>query len=401
MEKLIVKNFGPIKEAEIDLTKYVVFIGDTSTGKSVLAKLIAIFRDNDLIFSNNRLIELEKMLNYYNINFNLSRSYFEYYLDDIKIVYSKAKIKVYENGNDLEFDEEQNNDNKKYLSKEALISINENITQMLKNEGDLLDIEKLNEIRKSFEELKEIHKKLPYSMPIYFPAERIIISLVGNTISGLWANNVSLPSYFKDFAASFDFAKNEIKEILFDSFGFKYSSIDDIDFIIFNNEKIRLNKTSSGIQSILPLLLVLENELRKDKFIKNSLLIEEPELNLFPIKQRLLIYQIISRLGGVEHKLIITTHSPYILSSLDTLILAKNTFNENPELKEEINKIVSEDKWIDYDDISVYEVRNDGKVYSIKNEEFKSIDANAIDSVSDVISEEFDKLTELRYAHKQ
>ena len=176
MEKLIVKNFGPIKEAEIDLTKYVVFIGDTSTGKSVLAKLIAIFRDNDLIFSNNRLIELEKMLNYYNINFNLSRSYFEYYLDDIKIVYSKAKIKVYENGNDLEFDEEQNNDNKKYLSKEALISINENITQMLKNEGDLLDIEKLNEIRKSFEELKEIHKRLPYSMPIYFPAERIIIS---------------------------------------------------------------------------------------------------------------------------------------------------------------------------------------------------------------------------------
>ena len=46
MEKLIVKNFGPIKEAEIDLTKYVVFIGDTSVGKSVLAKLISIFRDS-------------------------------------------------------------------------------------------------------------------------------------------------------------------------------------------------------------------------------------------------------------------------------------------------------------------------------------------------------------------
>ena len=47
MEKLIVKNFGPIKEAEIDLTKYVVFIGDTSTGKSVLAKLISIFRESN------------------------------------------------------------------------------------------------------------------------------------------------------------------------------------------------------------------------------------------------------------------------------------------------------------------------------------------------------------------
>lgn len=49
MEKLKVENFGSIKEAEIDLTKYVVFIGDTSTVKSVLAKLISIFRDSFLL----------------------------------------------------------------------------------------------------------------------------------------------------------------------------------------------------------------------------------------------------------------------------------------------------------------------------------------------------------------
>lgn len=82
----------------------------------------------------------------------------------------------------------------------------------------------------------------------------------------------------------------------------------------------------------------------------------------------------------------------------DTLILAKNTFNEHKDLKDKISKIVFEGRWIDYDEISVYEVRNDGKVYSIKNEEFRSIDTNAIDGVSDIISEEFDKLTELRYA---
>ena len=398
MEKLIVKNFGPIKEAEIDLTKYVVFIGDTSTGKSVLAKLIAIFRDNDLIFSKERIIEFNKLLSYYNINFNTSKSYFEYYFDNFKITYSNNQMTVDENGKILEFDQNQDDENKKYLSKEALISINEKLNLILKNEDNLVDLEKINEIRKNFEELKEIHKRLPYSMPIYFPAERIIISLVGNTISGLWANNVSLPGYFKDFAASFDYAKKEIKKILFESFDFKYSLIDDIDFITLSDEKIKLNKASSGIQSILPLLLVLENELNKDKFIKNSLLIEEPELNLFPVKQKLLIYQIIGRLSSDSHKLIITTHSPYILSSLDNLILAKNIVNEKPETKEQVNKIISEDKWIDYNEISVYEVRNDGKVYSIKNEEFKSIDANAIDSVSDVISEEFDKLTSIRYA---
>ncbi len=59
MEKLKVKNFGSIKEAEIDLTKYVVFIGDTSTVKSVLAKLISIFRDSFLLLSNNEFYFVE------------------------------------------------------------------------------------------------------------------------------------------------------------------------------------------------------------------------------------------------------------------------------------------------------------------------------------------------------
>lgn len=156
---------------------------------------------------------------------------------------------------------------------------------------------------------------------------------------------------------------------------------------------------SSGVQSLIPLLLVFDYCLLKKEYeIDQSLLFEEPELNLFPIKQKKLIDYLISKISTLNHKLIITTHSPYILSALDNLIFAKNAFNEHPESKEKIKSIISEDKWIDYNEISVYEVRNDGKVYSIKNEEFKSIDANAIDSVSDVISEEFDKLTSLRYA---
>jgi predicted ATPase len=44
-EKLIVKNFGPIREAEIDLRKVTVFIGEQASGKSVLAKLVEIFNN--------------------------------------------------------------------------------------------------------------------------------------------------------------------------------------------------------------------------------------------------------------------------------------------------------------------------------------------------------------------
>ena len=38
-KRLIVKNFGPIKEVDIDLKKINVFIGPQGSGKSTIAKI--------------------------------------------------------------------------------------------------------------------------------------------------------------------------------------------------------------------------------------------------------------------------------------------------------------------------------------------------------------------------
>ena len=48
-EKLIVKNFGPIKNAELELKKVTIFIGPQGSGKSALAKLVAICKDSDFL----------------------------------------------------------------------------------------------------------------------------------------------------------------------------------------------------------------------------------------------------------------------------------------------------------------------------------------------------------------
>lgn len=365
MEKLIVKNFGPIKEAEIDLTKYVVFIGDTSTGKSVLAKLISIFRDLSTIL-NNKSNDFDKKLG------------FEYHLQDYNIDFKTEKtlIRYYDENFEFLFE-------------------NETLTIL---QDKRIYIPSFSSIDNKFPQFSPLRIKLN-SNSIYFPAERILTSLIGNSLSGLWANNVALPNCFKIFSANYEVARKEISYGDYSLFGFEYKYENGNDKITTLNEKFYLNKASSGIQSLVPLLLVFDYEIKNKDFKPDlSILIEEPELNLFPIKQKKLIDYIVKGVNKTTYKVVITTHSPYILSSLDTLMLAKNTFNEHPDLKGEINAIVSEDKWIDYNEISVYEVRNDGKVYSIKNEEFRSIDTNAIDGVSDIISEEFDKLTELRYA---
>ncbi len=385
MEKLIVKNFGPIKEAEIDLTKYVVFIGDTSTGKSVLAKLITIFRDSFLLLSlteDSSRLSVKNELKRYNINFDTNNSEIIYYDKNVILceLIDDEIVLV-----DVELKQDKLKDVKNKLegvTKEFVFS-------------QFLDFDKENFFKFS------LNHFLRNRNSTYIPAERILFSLVGNSLSGLLANNVALPECYKDFAAKYEVARNEIKEANYETFTLNYAYNNGMDEVFINDIKVLLSEASSGIQSLIPLLLVIDYEIKTNNVSFNyskGLIVEEPELNLFPIKQKKIIDYLISKLSNSKHKIVITTHSPYILSSLDTLMLARNTFNEHPDLKEEINSIVSEDKWIDYDEISVYEVRNDGKVYSIKNEEFRSIDTNAIDGVSDIISEEFDKLTELRYA---
>lgn len=394
MEKLIVKNFGPIKEAEIDLTKYVVFIGDTSTGKSVLAKLITIFRDNDLSFGLDRLNKFRKLLIHYNIDFDFEESIFEYIYNNLQITVTKKDLELHEN----KFRDVPKYDEKEYLEKKPLIDLSNKIIEILKNDGNKYDDKHFKDLKVKIKEFIDTDKS-PHSSPIYIPAERILVSMLSSSISGLWANNVALPNCFKDFSARYEVARKEIKELYFESFGINFKWDNESEYVKIEEKEFVLSKASSGIQSLLPLLLVLEYEINyADNEQVKTILIEEPELNLFPVKQKNLINYLIEKIKETKNNLVITTHSPYILSSLDTLMLAKNTFNEHQDLKEEISAIVSENKWIDYDEISVYEVRNDGKVYSIKNEEFRSIDTNAIDRVSDIISEEFDKLTELRYA---
>ncbi|WP_433810330.1 AAA family ATPase [Flavobacterium johnsoniae] len=383
MEKLIVKNFGPIKEAEIDLTKYVVFIGDTSTGKSVLAKLISIFRDGYFLSLNSIEdfeLDFKNQLVKYNIDFKYENSEIIYYDENEPLVILK----------DNKIDLVNKNQKKEVL---------ENLEEIHKeNLSKNLFAQQVDFDKKAFFEY--IQDRLFQELrSLYIPAERILFSLIGDSMAGLISNNVALPECYKEFASKFEVARKKTKLYSYNDFNIEYNFEDGNNFLTVNKTKLLLSQASSGIQSILPLLLVFDNVISNHNLETSKLfIIEEPELNLFPIKQKKLVDYLISKVKKISHKIIITTHSPYVLSSLDTLMLAKNTFDEHPHLKEKISSIVSEDKWVDYNDISVYEVRNDGKVYSIKNEEFRSIDTNAIDGVSDIISEEFDKLTELRYA---
>ena len=100
-----------------------------------------------------------------------------------------------------------------------------------------------------------------------------------------------------------------------------------------------------------------------------------------------------------DNRLIITTHSPYILTSLNNLIQAHNVVKKNPELADEVAKVVPPQYHIDLKMWQPYFVAN-GTAKSIMNIENQLIDANALDEVSNDISEEFGKLIQLEFQNE-
>ncbi len=95
----------------------------------------------------------------------------------------------------------------------------------------------------------------------------------------------------------------------------------------------------------------------------------------------------------------ITTHSPYILTSFNNLIEAGQAARNNPELHDEVAKIVPEQYWIKEGNFKAYAIE-DGKLKSILNES-GFIEGNYLDQISETIGNEFDKLLRLEYDHME
>ena len=69
--RLIVKNFGPLKDIDIEVREMVTFIGAQASGKSTLAKLISILEDEGFRINSN--LDFETELKKYNILSYLSK----------------------------------------------------------------------------------------------------------------------------------------------------------------------------------------------------------------------------------------------------------------------------------------------------------------------------------------
>jgi len=129
-------------------------------------------------------------------------------------------------------------------------------------------------------------------------------------------------------------------------------------------------------------------------------IVEEPEQNLFPQTQMDLLYHLISEINhGRNHRLVLTTHSPYILYALNNCMMA---FLVKDKIDgETASKIDSTKYALNPEDVSVWSIK-DGCLRNDKNEPHKTIQderglirKNYFNEVMRQVMSDFNKLLEL------
>ena len=374
-ERLVVRNFGPITNLDIEFRRLTLFIGDQGSGKSTLSKLLTICRDYNwwlLMLENADAEDVKKPFYDFGIN--------EYFMDDTYICYTMTGFTIkYEKGSfSIVSDYVSADDIKNYFQ------------YLNKRYGSGQDVE-IDEAQ-----LKELE---PYARAVlYILAERNLVGNLSESLASMLTAQVPLPKPLMEYMSMFERAKKEYPSYNIPFFNVKFVKKNGKERIelVGKDKDLPLSACSSGLQSAIPMLMVIDYSLKTDSF--NSFVIEEPEQNLFPQNQFEMLGFVTSKLWhpSQRRQFIITTHSPYLLSSLNVLMLAYK-LHHIEDVREEAEKIIGPGYTVNPDDVSVFALDPNSEVYckSLISEKTGLVSVNELDSVSEVIGNDFDKLYRL------
>ena len=374
MEKLIIKNLGAIIDIDIQLSQLTIFIGKQGTGKSTLAKVISIFRNesfwNDLFQQDDStetfLVYTEKygIRTYFNHNTEIQYSYNKN--RDFVFNYQQQKVSV-----------DFSDDIKRIFSK--FINAQE------------------------FDLYKAISSILPAYETTYIPVERSLVTFLKDIVLTNAMKEVTLPSTILSFSAAYNDARKKVRKLEVDFLGVTYSSEEEEDYLLLRNDsstKLPLALSASGMQFSVPTLVIFEAH--KQKSTQRSYAFEEPEISLFPAAQEQLVQWVVSNVLSQNHNMLITTHSPYLITAINNLLMAGSIVEKHPESREEVADILGSSHFLTPDKVTAYYINNPEEyedqqinIEALINETTGLIAAKTIDSVSEEIHDTFSELNRL------
>lgn len=387
-----IRHFGPIAESgELDIKAVMVFCGQQGSGKSTIAKLISTCSWIEKALARKEITHKdltgksfrERFCGYHYLSnfFKEGKTYIHYQGERLELTYS--------------------NDNLYLIEKEDSY----------------------------------------YHMPqiMYVPAERNFMVAVeqAEKIRNLPPSLVTMQQVFKKALNAGDY------KIPIDGFSVHYDKLNKITWLHGKDYRLRLHEAASGLQSVIPLVVVslylslmvekgeshemsaeeldrLQREVNgilEDKNLTEALrrilierinkryknecflnIVEEPEQNLFPLSQRDVLHKLLTVFNANElNGLIITTHSPYIIDELSLAVKAGSVLEKGAgqDIDEAIERVLPVTSSLTADQLSVYEIKNDGCVVELPNYDGLPSDDNFLNASLMESNERFNQLLEI------
>lgn len=386
MASLHIKNFGPIVDSiKIELTPLMVLIGRQSAGKSTFMKVLCFCR----WVEKKIMVSTDDMVNQY--------THYNRFVKELK-QFHRLNDEYFQESTELIFD-------------------GDNISIEYRGVNGNAKIVR----KKSFAE-KRFNTKLSY-----IPAERNLISAIQNVDKTYKATE-------KDVLFNFIYEWDEAKAHYTSEHPFKLAATGGFSYMNKSSADVLLREdgtetpafyASSGMQSVMPMDVMTNyitnrvgknaslsmherNEIcktdnghsyRRLEYQSAQLFIEEPEQNLYPESQKLVVLSLVRSLkkalenGSEQSMIVVTTHSPYVMSVVNVLLVAAIVKEKGLE-----QTVVADDCILPSKSISGYYIDEKGLFQNIMANEIPMLSGNDLDGVSDWVDESISKLNEILFA---
>lgn len=385
MASLHIKNFGPISDStQIEITPLMIITGRQSSGKSTFMKVLCFCRwiEKKIMLSTE---DIEDQYTHQNRFINELKSFHR--LND---EYCRSDTELKYDGDTISIEYAGTNSDAKIIRKKSFIE-------------------------------KRYNSKL-----CYIPAERNLVSAIRNV-------DKAYKDTERDVLFNFIYEWDEAKAPYTSTHPLKLSSTGDFSYVNKSGADILVRKdgsetpafyASSGMQSIMPMDVLTNyvtdcvggkaslsmherNEiskindrlaLRRLTYQSAQLFIEEPEQNLYPESQKLVIMNVVRLVkkalekGAEQSMALMTTHSPYVMSVVNVLLMAATVTEKG--LKQ---NVINEDYILPASSISGYYINKQGIFQNILDSEIPMLNGNYLDGVSDWVDDNISNLNTILF----
>ena len=405
MQTIEIRNIGPLVETGIiPVSQVMLLIGEQSTGKSTFMKILCFccWLEKQVMIGGDSIVS--KYTHYYRFWNELKK--FHHFNDE-------------------------------FLSDSSYI----------KYDGSAIQIEMRGKKRNAKIVRKPKFAAIRHNLKISFlPSERNLLSSIQNIENLYRSKDVDmLFNYILEWGeARLQFGvANPLDLVFVDKMKYHYDAKNgDVLTLADGHSKIKPYYASSGVQSALPIQVlatylagevgtsakispveylkqldltdskidikvmtsVLKNIQNRSSYKSFHMFIEELEQNLFPKAQFELVKMLVGLLKKMEQKstgytsmVFLTTHSPYVLTALNVMMLASAAYEMSPD---KVNDLGLEDYVLPKGAYSAYCIK-DGRFENIVDEEFGFIKGDFLDSVSELVDNYTFELNSIIYGNTE